>query len=212
MNRFFKLFGSQMGRHLRKQFLTGIFVMVPLGVTILILVWIFSVIDGILQPIVRLVIGHRVPGIGFMVTLVLIYLAGLVASNIGGRKLIRYGEHLLAKIPLVRPLYNTIKQIAESFSSSGKSSLMQTVLLEFPRKGIWTIGFITSESTMQSGIKQLNILIPTAPNPTSGFLQIVSEDEVIRTSIPIDEALKMVVSAGKVSPKEVVTRLSKTKD
>ena len=85
---------------------------------------------------------------------------------------------------------------------------MQTVLVEFPRKGIWTVGFITNESAAQAGEKRLNIFIPTSPNPTSGFLQIVSEDEVIRTDIPVDRALRMVISAGKLTPQEVDDKLS----
>jgi len=109
---------------------------------------------------------------------------------------------------VVRPLYSSIKQILGSFSSSDKTGLGQTVLVEFPRKGIWTIGFITNESITQSGKVQLTIFIPLAPNPISGFLQIISEEEVVRIDITIDEALKMVVSAGKVSPEKIYNELS----
>jgi uncharacterized membrane protein len=196
------------GKKMRRQLLTGIIVVVPLGATILILVWIFTSIDNILQPVIQLIVGRPVPGVGFGITIVLIYLVGVIASNVGGKKLIKYGESLLAKIPVVRPLYISIKQILESFSSSGKTGLVQTVLVEFPRKGIWTVGFITNESPPQSGKVQLSIFIPTSPNPTSGFLQIVSEDEVVRTDIPVDEALKMVVSAGKISPEKIYNKLS----
>lgn len=138
----------------------------------------------------------------------MIYLAGAIASNVGGKKLIQFGESILAKVPLVRPLYTGIKQIMESFSTPSKMGSMQPVLIEFPRKGIWTIGFITNESTTRSGETQLNIFIPTSPNPTSGFLQIVKESEVIRTNIPVDKALGMIISAGKVSPEEIGDRLS----
>ncbi|HEX74306.1 MAG TPA: DUF502 domain-containing protein [Dehalococcoidia bacterium] len=196
------------GKKMRRQLLTGIIVVVPLGATILILVWIFTSIDNILQPVIQLIVGRQVPGVGFGITIVLIYLVGVIASNVGGKKLIKYGESLLAKIPVFRPLYSSIKQILESFSSSGKTGLVQTVLVEFPRKGIWTVGFITNESPPQSGKVQLSIFIPTSPNPTSGFLQIVSEDEVVRTDIPVDEALKMVVSAGKISPEKIYNKLS----
>ena len=108
---------------------------------------------------------------------------------------------------MVRSLYTGIKQILESFSAPGKTSLMQAVLVEFPRKGMWTIGFITNESPTQSGETQLNIFIPTSPNPTSGFLQIAMEDEVIRTDIPVNEALRMVISAGKLSPQGISDKL-----
>lgn len=196
------------GKKVRRQFLTGILVVLPLGATILILVWIFEKVDNILQPVIQLALGRTIPGVGFGITIVLIYLVGIIASNVIGKKIIRYGESLLIKIPVFRPLYSTIKQILGSFSSSGKTGLGQTVLVEFPRKGLWTIGFITNESPAQSGKVQLTIFIPLAPNPISGFIQIVSEEEVVRTDITIDEALKMIVSAGKVSPEKIYNKLS----
>ncbi|MBT9161833.1 MAG: hypothetical protein DDT27_00374 [Dehalococcoidia bacterium] len=192
-----------LGRKLRAQFLTGILVVVPIGATILILAWIFDAIDGILRPVVIYIFERPVPGVGFAVTILLIYLAGVVASNVGGRALIRYGETLLAKLPVVRQLYASIKQILEGFSTTGKTGLMQVVLVEFPRKGMRAIGFITNESSDESGNKLINIFIPTSPNPTSGFLQIVREEEIIRTNIPINEAMKMVISAGRVSPQDI---------
>lgn len=203
-----RLSWSGLSKKLMRQFLAGLFVIVPIGITVLILVWIFNVIDSILQPVIQLIVGHPVPGIGFGVTVVLIYLVGVMASNIGGSRLIHYGESLLSKVPIIGRLYKSIEQIMESFSSSGKNGLMQVVLVEWPRKGMWTIGFITSESPVQPGETHLNIFIPTSPNPTSGFLQIASEDAVIRTDIPVDDALKMIISAGKVSPQEISHKLS----
>ncbi|MCL0089020.1 DUF502 domain-containing protein [Dehalococcoidia bacterium] len=197
-----------LGRKLRAQFLTGILVVVPIGATILILIWIFDAIDGILRPVIMAIFGQAVPGVGFAVTMVLIYLVGVAAGNVGGRALIRYGETLLARLPVVRQLYASIKQILESFSAPGKTGLMQVVLVEFPRKGMRTIGFITNESSDESGNKLINIFIPTSPNPTSGFLQIVREEEIIRTNIPVNEAMKMVISAGKVSPGEISEKLA----
>ena len=109
---------------------------------------------------------------------------------------------------MARQLYNGIKQILESFSAPGKTGFMNVVLVEFPRKGMRTIGFITNESYDKSGERLLNIFIPTAPNPTSGFLQIAREDEIIRTNISVEEALRMVVSAGRISIKEIGDTLS----
>lgn len=202
-----RAFWGRLGKKLRRQFLTGILVVVPIGATILILVWIFTAIDNILQPAISTVWGHTIPGVGFGITIVLIYLVGIIASNVGGRRLIHYGESLLAKVPVFRPVYSGIKQILESFSAPGKTGFLQVVLVEFPRKGMMTIGFVTNESSNESGEKLLNIFVPTSPNPTSGFLQIAREGEVIRTNISVDDALKMVVSGGKVSPKEVSDRL-----
>lgn len=199
---------SWLGRKLRTQFLTGLVAIIPIGVTIGVLVWVFTAIDGILKPIVEDIFGRPIPGIGFGATVLLIYLIGVIASNILGRRLLRFGESLLLRVPLVRQLYTGIKQILASFRQPGVSNQMQVVLVEFPRKGMRTIGFITNESGDKSGKKLLNIFIPTAPNPTSGFLQIAREEEVIRTNISVEEAFTLVASAGKVSPQEIETRLS----
>jgi len=195
-------------RRLRTQFLTGIIVVIPIGITVLILVWVFTSVDNILEPLIKLIFGRPIPGVGFGITLILIYLIGLAASNFLGKGLIQYGESLLSRVPVVWQLYSSIKQILESFRDARSSSFMRVVLVEFPRKGMRTIGFITNESTDSSGRKLLNIFIPTSPNPTSGFLQIAREEEVIRTDIPVDDALKMVVSAGKVSPQEIDDKLA----
>jgi len=197
-----------LGKKLRTQFGTGILIVVPIGVTILILVWIFVTLDNILQPIIRSIWGRTVPGVGFGVTIVLIYLAGVIASNIIGRRVIHYGESLLVKVPVVRQLYAGIKQILEGFSKPGKTGFMQVVLVEFPKEGMRAIGFITNESYGKSGERLLNVFIPTSPNPTSGFLEIVTEDKIIRTNISVDDALKMVVSAGRVSLEEISDKLS----
>lgn len=197
-----------LGKKLRTQFLAGILIVVPIGATIWILVWVFTAIDNILQPVIIEILGHAIPGVGFGITIVLIYLVGVIVSNIVGRKLIRYGEFLLRRVPIVRQLYTGTKQILESFSAPGKTGFMQVVLLEFPRKGMRTIGFITNESSDKSGKKLLSIFIPTAPNPTSGYLQIAREGEIIRTDISVDDALKMIVSAGRVLPEEVSNKLS----
>jgi len=195
------------GKTLRRQFITGLIVTVPLGASILILYWIFSSIDNILQPLINQIFGHNIIGVGFGVTVVLIYLAGVIARNVVGRRILRYGNSLLNRVPVFRWLYNGIKQIMESFSSPDKVGFMQVVLVEFPRKGIRAIGFITNEITDEAGEKLLSVLIPTAPNPTSGFLQIVREEDIIRTKLSVDDAMKMIVSAGRMTPGEIQTKM-----
>ena len=200
MKRMQRLSWSWLGKKLRVQFLMGILIVVPIGATILILVWIFTAIDNILQPIISSIWGHTIAGIGFGITIVLIYLAGAVADNIIGKKLIHYGESLVARVPVVRQLYTGIKQILESFSKPGESGFKEIVLVEFPREGMRAIGFVTNESFDESGEKLLHVFIPTSPNPTSGFLQIMGEDKVTRTNMSVEDALKMIISAGKVLP------------
>jgi len=199
---------GRLRRKLRSDFLTGILIVVPLGATVLILLWIFNAIDDVLQPIIRSVVGRTIPGVGFGTTVVLIFLIGLIASNVGGRKLIHYGESLLARVPLVRQLYTGIKQILVSFATPSESGFLQVVLVEFPKKGMRAIGFVTNESYDKSGEKLFTVFIPTSPNPTSGYLEIVRETDIVHTNISIDDALKMVLSAGKVSLKEISDKLT----
>jgi uncharacterized membrane protein len=199
---------SQVGRKLRAQFVAGILVVVPIIIAILILVWLFNYIDNIAQPVARSLLGRTIPGLGFGITVVLIYVTGVVATSVIGKRLISYGESLLARVPLFRYIYTGIKQIMESFAAPREAGFLQVVLVEFPKKGMRVIGFVTSESCVESGKKLLTVFIPTSPNPTSGYLEIVRESDVIRTNISIDDALKMVLSGGKVSLQEVTDKLS----
>ena len=196
------------GRKLRRQFLIGILVIVPIGVTIWLLIWIFTSIDNILQPLVSSIVGRTIPGLGFVIMIVLVYLVGVIASNVGGKRLIDYGQSLLGRVPIVRPIYNSIKQIVDSFSTTGKTTFKRVVVVEFPMKGTRTIGFVTNESTDERGEKLLYIFIPTAPIPTSGFLQIVREEDTIQVDMSVDNALKMVISGGTVLPQEISAKLS----
>ncbi|MDP2730225.1 MAG: DUF502 domain-containing protein [Dehalococcoidales bacterium] len=188
-----------LGRQLRNKFLVGIIVVVPLSATIWILTWIFNSIDSILQPIIRVVWNQPVPGVGFGIAILLILLAGIIASNVIGKKFITLGEGLLDKLPLVKQLYRGIKQILVSFTAPYGTGFMQVVFIEFPRKGMQCLGFITNQFYTKSGERLFTVFIPTSPNPTSGFLEIVREEEIVRTSIPVEDALGVIVSAGRVS-------------
>ncbi len=198
---------KQVASKVRAQFLAGILVVVPVIIAILILVWLFNYIDNLAQPVAKSLLGRTIPGLGFALTVVLIYLTGLVATSVIGKRLVSYIESLLARVPLFRYLYTSIKQIMVSFTTPSETKFLQVVLVEFPKKGMRVLGFITSESRAESGEKLLNVFIPTSPNPTSGYLEIVREDDIIRTNISIDDALKMILSAGKISLKEVSDRL-----
>ncbi|OGO01172.1 MAG: hypothetical protein A2Y90_02030 [Chloroflexi bacterium RBG_13_52_12] len=195
------------GKRIRGQFMTGLLVIVPVGASVLILIWIFTSIDNILQPIIRAIWGQNIPGVGFGASVVLIFLTGVVARNVVGKRIIKYGESLLSRVPIFKLLYRSIRQIVDSFSTPDKTGFMQVVLVQFPHKGMKAIGFITNEITDKDGKKSISVLIPNAPNPTSGFLEIVKEEDIIRTKITVDEAMKMVVSAGRMMPKEVQTKI-----
>jgi uncharacterized membrane protein len=189
-------------RALRRHFLAGILVVVPLGIAILVLAWLFTSIDNILQPIIKGIFGSEITGLGLGIAIVLIYVIGIIAENIIGGRLIRFGESLLTRVPLFRQIYTGAKQVVEGLSGAGvnKAAFREVVFVEFPREGMQTIAFITNEITEKSGKKLFTIYVPTAPLPTSGYLEIVTEDKLIRTDIPVDEAMKMVISSGMILP------------
>lgn len=195
--------GDWLKRNLGAKFGLGLLTIVPFAGTIGILYWGFLKIDGILQPLIETIAGRTIPGIGFAITLVFIILVGYIASNIVGRNLIRYGESVIPWFPIVHELYTGIKQIVDSFSTSRRNGRMEPVMTEFPRKGMKVLGFITNEFQGENGKKVFTVFIPTSPNPTSGFLQIVNEEEVNHTPLSIEDALKTIVSAGRVAPQEV---------
>ena len=196
-------------RKVGAQFFEGLLVIVPIGIAIWVLVWMFEVVDGFLQPVIQLIIGRTIPGAGFAVTIVLIYLAGVIADNVIGERLIRYGESLLSRVPVFRYVYTGVKNLVDGFSMPGKGGFSQVVLIEFPMRGMRTVGFVTGEILAEDGEKLLNVFVPQAPTPTTGFLEIVSEKDVVRIDMSIEDALKMVVSAGAFSPPGIRAKLAK---
>ncbi|MCK9356674.1 MAG: DUF502 domain-containing protein [Dehalococcoidia bacterium] len=197
---------ARVGKRMRSHFLAGFLVVIPVLATLLILKWLFEWVDDILQPVIRQVVGRPLYGLGFLSTVVFVYLAGLFATHFGGRRLFDFGESLLRRVPIVRQMYDGIKQVIESFTSPRETGFMEVVLVEFPRKGMLMLGFVTNEEFDSNGRKLLNVFVPTAPNPTSGFLQMVREEDLVRTNISVDDALKMVVSAGRIGLKTVDMR------
>jgi len=198
----------KVGKKLREYFFLGILVVMPIAVAILILVWIVTSIDNILQPVITSIMGNSIPGLGFIIMIIVFFLAGAMTSIIGGKRLINIGGILLGRIPVFSPIYTTIKKIFDIFSTNGKDGLRQVVLVEFPMKGTRTLGFVTNESLNSTGEKLLHVYVPTVPNPTSGFLQIMKEENVTPTNLSIDDALKMILSAGKELPPEISSMLS----
>ncbi|MDO9332898.1 MAG: DUF502 domain-containing protein [Dehalococcoidales bacterium] len=187
-------------RKFRAILIAGLAVTVPIGLTIWIFVWLFTEIDKLLQPVIKTIFGHEIIGVGFGVIVVLVLIVGTIATNVIGKRIVRWGESLLEKVPMTRTIYVAIKQIAQSFSDPKKPRFMQVVLIEFPVKGMKTIAFITNEEKDKSGRKFFNVFIPTALNPTGGFVEIVREEDIIRTNLSVEEGLKMAISAGSMSP------------
>ena len=205
--------GHWLIRVIRKNFLAGMLVVIPLAIAVWVLYWIFSSVDNLLQPLINAIFGREIPGLGFAIFLAVIYLVGLIASNYLGKKIIQYFESLLTRVPLFRQLYIGAKQVVEGLSGAGinKAAFREVVFVEFPRDGMKTLAFITNAITDKSGEKLYAIYIPTAPVPTSGFFEMVTEDKITRTDITVDEALKIVISTGMILPDKVTTGKKPTK-
>jgi uncharacterized membrane protein len=180
----------------------GLLIIVPVGVTVFILEWAFRLVDNILQPLINVLHGENITGLGVAATLLLVFIIGTIASNVFGKRMINWLESPFRKIPVLRTIYVGTRQLLEGFSST-KKSFRQVVLVEYPRKGIRSIGFVTNISKNEAGEKTYSVLVPTAPNPASGFLIIVKEDEIIPTSISMDDAVSMIVSAGSYTHKDM---------
>ena len=187
-------------KKLRNQFLLGFLAFLPLFITIIVLGWLFNTIDNFLQPMIRFVLGYSITGLGFVIILLFIYLTGVVASNVLGKKIIRFAEALVARVPLVRYLYGAIKELTGALSTPGRGEFERVVLVTFPVEGSWTIGFVTNRQKSEDGEVLYYIFVPTAPNPMSGFLLFVKEAQISPLNISVEQAMKMVMSAGSVLP------------
>lgn len=191
---------TSLSNHLKGTFLAGIFVVVPVGITLFIFKFLFNFADGILGSyldyLLSLVIHHElhIPGLGMITGIVVIYLAGILATNVLGKQLLRIGDELLTHIPLVKSIYSSSKQLMKVFRE-GKTSYRRAVFVEWPRPGVRAIGFVTAE-VERNGTHMVVVYVPTMPNPTSGFALFFLEEDVYDSGMSVEEALKFVVSGG----------------
>ncbi len=199
-------------RNVRRNFLTGLLVSVPAVLVVIAILWFFTTVDGVLQPIIELFFGREITGLGFAITIVLIYLAGILASNIVGRRLIQFGEWVVGRLPVLSQIYNAAKQAMSSLSGASRTraAFREVVLVEYPRKGIWSIAFVSNETRDADGQRLIAVYLPGSPLPTSGFIAMVTEDQVTRTNIPVDTAMKMIISGGIASPPVIDAHIGHT--
>ena len=185
------------GRYkLRRIFLAGILTAIPAYITYQVLQFLFGFMDRILAPYLERLIGVHIPGLGLLMMIVSLFLLGLLVTNFLGQRLYTWLEKILLKIPLASTIYTTSKQIVQTFSPENRSSFRDVVWLEYPRKGIWTLGFVTGSTESKDGIDFYNIFIATTPNPTSGFVLFVPKVETIPSGMTIEQGFKLLISGG----------------
>lgn len=194
---------------LRRWFLAGLLVLVPLGITVWVINFVLSTMDGTLNVLPSALqpdrlLGFHVPGLGVLLALAIVLTVGAAASNYVGGKLLGWWDGLLHRIPIVRSLYSGVKQVSDTLFSEKGNAFRKAILLQYPREGLWTIGFLTGvpggELPQHLQGDYISVYVPTTPNPTSGFFLMVRKSETVELRMTVDEALKYVISMGVVSP------------
>ncbi|MBL80153.1 MAG: hypothetical protein CMH70_09025 [Nitrosomonadaceae bacterium] len=194
---------------MKRYFITGLLIWVPLGLTAWVLKFLIGTMDQSLlllpdrfQP--EQILGMKVYGVGTILTLLVVFVTGLMTANIIGQKLLSFWEGVLWRIPVVKSIYWSIKQVSDTIFSSQGEAFHKALLIQYPRKGLWTIAFMTGQpggdvANHLDG-RYISVYVPTTPNPTSGFFLMMPKDDVIELDMSVDEALKYIISMGVISP------------
>jgi uncharacterized membrane protein len=200
---------------MKKYFITGLLVLVPLYITL----WVLSTLIGMMDQSLLLLpeawqpkklFGFNVLGLGTLLTIVIIFVTGLIATNIFGQQLITLWENFLTRVPFVKSIYSSVKQVSDTLFSDSGNAFRKAVLVQFPRTGVWTIAFITGTpgGDVVNHLRGdfVSIYVPTTPNPTGGYFIMLPKADVIELDMSVDEALKYIISMGTVAPKEHLTK------
>ena len=198
---------------IRRIFITGLLATIPLAVTIFLLSWLLTKLDRLSPLLTQSLIalglplpaGYRIPGLGILFTVILIFVVGVITTTFVGGTIVTWGEKVLEKIPLVRTVYGGAKQVVEAVASQQVVAFNQVVMVEYPRKGLYSLAFVTGESSGE--IQQVDdqhliyLFVPTTPNPTSGMLIAIPKEDVFPLSMTVEEGIKLVMSGGLLEPK-----------
>ena len=202
---------------MRKHLITGLLVWMPLAITIWVLLWVLGLMDGLFSWLLSLTLAvlpetaregiemlRRVPGLGVVVLLLVLWLTGLFVANMFGQWFLHQWNRLLHKIPIVKSIYSSVKQVSDTLFSSSGNAFREAVMVQYPRAGSWTIAFVTGapsgEVAAHLASPHVSVYVPTTPNPTSGFFLMMPRTEVVPLKMSVDEALKYIISMGVVAP------------
>lgn len=203
----------KLGAKIRAYFFTGILVTAPVAITLYMaykfIIWIDRLVNQLLPPQYKFdaILPFTIPGLGLVILVLALILVGMFAAGFLGKFFLRLGEWIVYKVPLISSIYSVLKQIFETFFSTKTQAFSKVVMLEYPRKGIWILGFVSSE--LKGEVKDkfdqetLNIFIPTTPNPTSGFLIFVPKKDTIELDMKVEDGIKFVISGGLVEPENM---------
>lgn len=194
---------------LRKWLVAGLLAIVPVVVTLAVLRWIVNTLDSTLEILPEAwqpdrLIGYHIPGFGVLLTLAILLIVGAVVSNFFGRKIVEWGDQLVTRIPVVRSIYSSVKQVSDTLFSPSGNAFRTAVLVQWPRADMWTIGFVTGAPGGDAANylvgDYVSVYVPTTPNPTGGYFVMLRKSDCIELKMSVDEALKYVISMGVVAP------------
>ncbi len=202
--------------YIRKCFISGFLVWLPIWITVLAIKFLVDLLSNSLlllpqqyQP--DILMGFHLPGVGVIITILLIFFTGMIVTNFLGQRILDMGDAIVARIPLVRTIYTGVKQVTETLFKPGSKSFRKVLLVQFPHEGTWSIAFQTGSAAKQAEIalnqeEMVSFFIPTTPNPTSGFLMMAPKSKVVELDMSVDQALKFVISLGVVRPNGSIKR------
>ena len=204
--------------HFRKWLFTGLLVIVPGAITLAVLNWIVGLLDQTLLILPEAwhpdrLLGIPIPGFGIVLTLGILLLVGAAASNFAGRKLVQWGDALISRIPVVRSIYSSVKQVSDTVFSESGNAFRTAVLVQWPREGVWTVAFVTGAPSgevagyLHDGF--VSVYVPTTPNPTGGYFVMVRKSDCVELDMTVDAALRYIVSMGVVAPPDPLLAASR---
>jgi uncharacterized membrane protein len=185
----------------RSKLFAGLATLLPLYLTYVVIKFLFESLEKMSGPILKQ-FGLDIPGLGIILTIVLIYVLGLIVTNFLGKKIFNIGESIVKRVPIVNMIYTTLKQITDTFTKGTSDAFEGVVYIQYPRKGLWTMAFISGESKNKDDIPFYHLFVPTTPNPTSGFFLMIPQADAIPTGMNVEEGLKTIISGGLLAPNQ----------
>lgn len=188
-------------QNIRSKLFAGVAAALPLFLTYFLLEFLFITLDEFSAPLLEK-IGLQIPGLGIVLTLLLIFALGVLVTNFLGRKIFNLGERIVKRVPIVNTIYSTLKQITETFTKGTADTFEGAVYIQYPREGLWTMAFISGESVSESNVPYFHLFVPTTPNPTSGFFLMIPQADTVSTGMSVEEGLKTIISGGLLAPEQ----------
>ena len=188
-------------QNFRSKLFAGLATLLPLYLTFFVIKFLFVTLEEMSDPLLKR-FNLDIPGLGIILTVLLIYILGFLVTNFLGRKIFNLGERIVKKVPIVNMIYTTLKQITDTFTKGSTDAFEGAVYIQYPRQGLWTMAFISGESKTKDGVPYYHLFVPTTPNPTSGFFLMIPQADTVATGMSVEEGLKTIISGGLLAPDE----------